>query len=200
MIPDADRQPGILVAAFNGGFKSRHGHFGAAIDGTVVLPPRDSIGTIAMYDSGLVRIGAWGTDINPAADLHTWRQNGPLIIAHGQVNPHIAENIPQDWGVILNGVTVVWRSGLGISADGRVLYYVAGLRMTLPVLAATMATIGADQAVQLDINTTNVHFDTIEAIPAGLRTHPLFNVMKNQHDNRFLEGDPRDYFYITANS
>ena len=198
-IPAEDLQSGKLVAAFNGGFKARHGQFGVAVNGTTVLPPRIGIGTVAMYDDGHLSIGTWGTDITPAPDLHTWRQNGPLIVQHGQINPHVAENIPGDWGIILNGVTAVWRSGLGMSADGQVLYYVAGLRMTLPVLASTMSTIGADQALQLDINTTNVHFDAILPTAVGLQPQPLFTPMKYQHDDRFLKGDTRDYFYVTAN-
>jgi len=197
-IPAGDIRPGVLLAAFNGGFKARHGHFGVMVDGVTVLPPRPGFGTVALYEDGRVRIGAWGTDIVAQKDILAWRQNGPLVIQNGQINPHTADITSQDWGIILNGVTAVWRSGLAISADGRILYYVAGTSLTLPTLARTLATTGAASALQLDINTTMVHFDTFSATPRGWASMPLLAVMKPQHDDRYLTGSTRDYFYVTA--
>jgi hypothetical protein len=197
-IPAADRAPGVLLAAFNGGFKARHGHFGAMVDGTTVLPPIDGFGTVTIARDGQVRIGAWGADITADQALLAWRQNGPLVIQHGQITPHTADVTSRDWGIILNGVTAVWRSGLAISADGRTLYYVAGNNLTLPVLARTLAATGASAAIQLDINVGMVHFDAFHPGPAGLAPAPLFDSMKGQTDGRFLAGDTRDFFYVTA--
>ncbi|HEY0193649.1 MAG TPA: hypothetical protein VGC42_21175, partial [Kofleriaceae bacterium] len=55
-----DQRPGIvpedqfadLVAAFNGGFKAEHGHFGMMIDGVTLLAPRDTSCTIGLYQDG----------------------------------------------------------------------------------------------------------------------------------------------------
>jgi hypothetical protein len=197
-IPAPDKRPGVLLAAFNGGFKARHGHFGAMSAGTVVLPPIDRFGTVAMYRDGSVRIGAWGTEVKPDPSLLAWRQNGPLVIEHGQVNPHTADITSRDWGIILNGVTAVWRSGLAISADRRTLYYVAGNSLTLPALVRTLAATGADAAIQLDINIGMVHFDAMRAAGSTIVPAPLFAAMKPQQDDRFLTSDTRDYFYVTA--
>jgi phosphodiester glycosidase len=197
VIPAADHKPGVLLAAFNGGFKARHGHFGVMVDGTTVLPAIDGFGTVAVYRDGQVRIGAWGTAITPTPDLLAWRQNGPLVIENGQINPHTADSASHDWGIILNGVTAVWRSGLAISADGRTLYYVAGNSLTLPMLVRTLTATGASAALQLDINVGMVHFDAIQSTPAGLVPAPLFASMQSQHDDRFLTGDKRDFFYVT---
>jgi hypothetical protein len=188
----------VLLAAFNGGFKARHGHFGAMVDGTVVLPPINGFGTVAIARDGQVRIGAWSADIAADPALLAWRQNGPLVIRNGQITPHTADVTSRDWGIILNGVTAVWRSGLAISADGRTLYYVAGNNLTLPVLARTLAATGASAAIQLDINLGMVHFDAFRPAPAGLAPAPLFDTMKGQSDDRFLAGDARDFFYVTA--
>jgi hypothetical protein len=95
-------------------------------------------------------------------------------------------------------VTAVWRSGLAISADGRTLYYVAGNSLTLPMLARTLAATGASAALQLDINIGMVHFDAIQSTPAGLLPVPLFNSMHAQSDDRFLNSDKRDFFYVTT--
>jgi hypothetical protein len=197
-IPASDLQPGQLLAAFNGGFKAEHGHFGAMINGVTVLPPRAGLGTIAIYDDGTVRLGVWGADITASPHILAWRQNGPLIIHDGQINPHTADHAPWDWGRTVNGVTATWRSALGISADGRTLYYIGGPSLTLTALAQAMAATGAAQAVQLDINNYWVHFDAFQPDGSGLQALPLLDAMKRQADNRYLKGFTRDFFYLTA--
>lgn len=199
-IPSGDEKVGLLLAAFNGGFKARHGNFGTMVNGVTVLPPRPGIGTLAIYADGQVHIGEWGTEIVPSSDMAAWRQNGPLIIHNGQINPHTADFSPQDWGYTIDHATAVWRSGIGLSADGRTLYYVAGPSLTLPMLAKAMADAGAYEAMQLDINNTMVHFDSFQANGTLLQPQPLFNTMKYQDDNRYLTSDDRDFFYVTANN
>jgi len=197
VIPAADLQSGALLAAFNGGFKARHGHFGAMIDGVTVLPPRDGFGTIALYQDGQIRIGAWGADIQQSPGMVAWRQNGPLIIDHGSVNPHTADQTSQDWGIILKGVTAVERSGVGISADRSVLYYVAGDTLTLPRLVTTFTMLPVEYALQLDINSIYVRFDAFQQTPSGLRATPLLDAMKGE-SQRYLRPWSRDFFYLTA--
>ena len=127
-----------------------------------------------------------------------WRQNGPLVIQDGSINPHTLDTAPQDWGYSLNGATVVWRSGLGISADGQTLYYVAGPHLTMPALAGALAATGATQAMQLDINNFWVHFDAIQTANGALQAVPLLDGMQNSV-GRYLQAYPRDFFYVTAN-
>lgn len=197
-IPSIDAKPGFLLAAFNGGFKARHGHFGAMADGTVILPPKDGLGTVAIYDNGRVRIGAWGTAITDSTDMRAWRQNGPLIIDNGQINPHTTDNSSKDWGGnTVSNITPTWRSAIGVSEDDRTLYYIAGPSLTLTSLARAMATAGAVEAMQLDINNYWVHFDSMQPNGAKVQSTPLFDAMK-ENDNRFLVGYSRDFFYITA--
>jgi hypothetical protein len=198
LIPATDLQSGTLLAAFNGGFKFRHGHFGAMLDGVTVVPPRDGFGTIALYQNGRIQIGAWGTDIVTSTGMVAWRQNGPLLIDHGAINPHTANQTSQDWGIILNGVTAVERSGVGISADGSVLYYVAGDSLILPRLASAFAMIHAESAIQLDINSIYVRFDTFQPSQSGgLVASPLLDTMKGE-SQRYLHPWSRDFFYLTA--
>ena len=197
VIPAADRQSGALLAAFNGGFKARHGSFGAMINGVTVLPPINNFGTIALYQDGRIRIGAWGTDLVTTTGMVAWRQNGPLLIDHGTLNPHTDDQTSRDWGIILNGVTAVARSGIGISADGAVLYYVAGDALILPRLASAFVMLDVAYAMQLDINAVYVRFDTFQASPAGLVATPLLEAMKGERQ-RYLRPWSRDFFYLTA--
>ena len=200
-IPDADLKLGHLLAAFNGGFLAQHGSFGAMSNGVTVLPPRDGLATIAMYDDGQVRLGAWGRDVITDTHLVSWRQNGPLLIDNGQINPETTVGLPRDWGYSVNGETVVWRSALGLSADRRTLYYVAGPNLTLPILAKAMAATGAAFAMQLDINDYWVFFCTFypnPQDPSQIGTRELHLVMRYKNRDRYLKGFERDFFYITS--
>ncbi len=196
-IPEADLQPGVIAAAFNGGFKAEHGKFGVKVRGIIVLPPRPQMGTVVMYSDGRVKIGEWGVDFRDSPDIPAWRQNGPLIVQAGAVNPHTADNAPQDWGYTVHGETATWRSALGLSADERTLYYAVGSSLTLPALAQAMAAAGAAQAIQLDINNYWVHFDAFTAEAGQLRPEPLLDTMRKQADNRYLKANARDFFYLT---
>ncbi len=198
-IPASDMVPGKILAAFNGGFKAEHGHFGVMLDGVTLIPPRDGFGTVAMYDNGKVLLGAWGKDITASPRLVAWRQNGPLIIQGGQINPHTDVTDPQVWGYTTDGSTATGRSALGISQNGNVLYYAVGFDLTLPVLARAVQDAGAYQAIQLDINNFYTHFEAFSVGSDGkLTVVPLLDQMKGPGDQRYLTINSRDFFYVTT--
>ncbi len=197
-IPTADLQPGRLLAAFNGGFQARHGSFGAMANGVEALPARDKLGTLVIYSDGRVDLGAWGTDIVPSSDMQSWRQNGPLVISHGEINPHVEDNAPQDWGFTLGGGVATWRSAVGVSKDRRTLYYVVGPSLTMRALAAAMHQAGVWDGIQLDINKSWTRFDRVAVKNGKLVAEPVLKEI-NQ-DNRLLQAYKRDFFYITTGS
>jgi hypothetical protein len=198
LIPAGDRKPGWLLAAFNGGFKAEHGHFGVMEAGTIIIPPRPGMGVVGLYDDGGVRIGMLGQDVVENSHLIAWRQNGPYVIQDGIINPLTSQYDPQDWGYTVGGNTATYRSALGISEDGQTLYYVAGVDLTLPALAHTLQAAGVYRAIQLDINNYWTHFDSFTSSGAGLKTVALLDFMRGVDDQRFLDAYIRDYFYITA--
>ncbi|HVY46584.1 MAG TPA: hypothetical protein VHB21_11935, partial [Minicystis sp.] len=63
----AERRPGLvpkdaqgdLVAAFNGGFKAIHGHWGMMLDGDQYVAPRDIACTVGLYKDGSIKIHTW---------------------------------------------------------------------------------------------------------------------------------------------
>ena len=198
-IPASDMLAGKILATFNGGFKTQHGHFGVMLDGVILIPPRDGFGTVAIYEDGKVLLGAWGKDIPASSNMMAWRQNGPLIIQNGQINPHTAVTDPQVWGYTTDGGTATGRSALGISPDGSTLYYAVGFNLTLPALTKAVQDAGAFQAIQLDINNYYTHF---EAFTQGsnnqLMVVPLLDQMKGPGDQRYLTINKRDFFYVTT--
>ncbi len=197
-IPATDLQPGVLLAAFNGGFKVRHGHFGAMVDGVTVLPPREDLGTVAIYADGHVALGAWGTDFGATPDMIAWRQNGPLLIRHGMAADPATTDTPAVWGQIVGGKTATWRSGLGLSADGRTLYYAVGPSLTLASLTRALLLAGSANAIQLDMNDYWVHLDSFQTVAGRMHSQPLLPEMATQGDKRFLDRNSRDFFYLTA--
>jgi len=198
-MPASDKAPGLLLAMFNGGFKATHGQFGAMSDGVVALPPRDGIGTLAIYKDGRVRIGNWGSDITSSDNLLAWRQNGPLVVQNGQINQEIYSNSPKDWGYTVKDVSPTWRSGIAISPDGGTLYYFAGPSLSMETLAQSMLSAGVAAALQLDINNYWVHFVAVRPQGNKLALDPLFPEAMNSHIDRYLYPYGRDFFYVTAN-
>lgn len=198
LIPVADRRPGILLAVFNGGFKYRHGRFGVKVDGTTINPPKTGIGTLGFYSDGRIVVAEWGTELSDSPDLPAYRQNGPLVVHHGEVNPRVADDDPQLWGYTVKEMAPIWRSGIGTSADGRTLYYLAGPSITLPVLAKAMSAAGLYNAIQLDINNYWVHFDAVQSNGSKFSTTPLFEEMGRDFCDRYLQPYTRDFFYVTT--
>jgi hypothetical protein len=128
-------------------------------------------------------------------DMLAWRQNGPLVVRHGQINPEINNNSPLDWGYTVDTVAPTWRSGVGLSADGGTLYYFCGPSLSMEALAKSMQAAGAESAIQLDINTFWVHFVAVH--PDGT-LEALFPGMMKEDLNRYLSPYTRDFFYLTA--
>ncbi len=197
MIPAADQQPGILMAAFNGGFKTVHGDYGVYAENTSLVPPIDGLGTVAIYSDGSVHIGEWGRDISFTPEMLVYRQNCPLMVQDGAINPLVNNNSVNDWGGTISGNIVTFRSGIGISQDGNTLYYFAGNTLTMPSLAKAMLAAGSYQAMQLDINNYYVHFVTFELQDGKLNGVPLLPKEMYENINRYLTGFGHDFFYVT---
>ena len=195
-IPASDMQPGVLLATFNGGFKARHGGFGAMAGGITALPPTPGLATVGMYSDGSVRMGIWGNDIDDSADLVAWRQNSKPLVRNGVVNPATSD-LSERWGLTVDYKAITWRSALGLSADRRTLYYAAGPEVDVKTIAEVMAHVRADQAMELDVNDFWVNFAAIRAAGGQLVAEPLLPGMNREVD-RYLKGYTRDYFYVTV--
>jgi UbiA prenyltransferase family len=78
--------------------------------------------SIVYYRNGTVKIGAWGTEVRMTRGVVGVRQNLKLIVDHGQVPATVNQDVETNWGATLGGGYYVWRSGLGITKDGRVIF------------------------------------------------------------------------------
>ncbi len=200
MVPPADQS--VLIAAFNGGFKGIHGHYGMMTNGVTLLQPIDGIATVAIYQDGHVAIGAWGTDITQTPDLIAFRQNCPPLIEAGQINPGLYLDNRTAWGYTGNS-DITWRTGLGITQDGRYLIYAVGNGTPASTLAEALKNAGAYNAMQLDINQYYAHFVTYQPVsdPTASQGFQLTGerlvqeMINNPH--LYLTPNVRDFFYLT---
>lgn len=202
-IPVADQSVDSLLAAFNGGFKAIHGGYGMMVDGVTILPPLDNMATLALFKDGSVKIGAWGRDITMTNDLVAFRQNCPLLLDAGVINPHVTDENRKEWGYTVKNLDTTWRSGLGLSQDGRFLIYAAGNSLTVQSLAEALRQAGAYNAMQMDINGFYTRFVTYQDNPKASGYPVIASKLLNE-----MSGDPalflhpydRDFFYVTVKS
>lgn len=191
VIPPAVQSGGKLLASWNGGFLTINGAYGMMVDRRMILPPRDGFATLAQYEDGSMRLGVWGRDITLSPDLVTFRENGPILIDHGILN--------QDgllaWGKSVSGETHIWRSGIGFTADGA-LIYAAGNSLSAQTLGAAMLRAGVVEAMQLDVNAWHVYFFTYTLGDKGSVPTKLDPTMPGPL-RMYLTPYDRDFMYLT---
>jgi hypothetical protein len=142
----------IVVAAFNSAFRENYGAGGFLLDGRVGWPLRRGRASVVVYRDGSADIGAWQAGVPaPGRAVASVRQNLSLLIDGGRVPGSVDTCIKVCWGDPLHEQPVVARSGLGITADGQ-LVWAAGHNLTVRALAEALATHGAIRAMELDIN------------------------------------------------
>jgi len=188
VIPASDMKNSLLFAAFNGGFKYADGQYGMYVDGTTYVPPQNGAATIAVTKEGQLILGAWGKDprlTSGNTDLASWRQNAALLIDNGIVNP--LTNDGAAWGGTFLNRAYTWRSGIGLTSYGS-LIYAAG---------ETLKAAGAVMAMQTDINPNWVRaFLYTRAASSSLQITKL-NPGMHGSGTEYLQGTARDFFYIT---
>src|ERR1700759_5369786 len=87
-----------------------------------------------------VRLGVWGTDVTMTRNVASVRQNLTPLVTGGRPTPMVATRTWRWWGSTcsatscgrgLPGAEHQWRAGLGITADGA-LVYTAGPGLAAP--------------------------------------------------------------------
>ncbi len=197
LIAEKHRRSGVLLAAFNGGFRAANGGYGAMANGIEALPPKDGFATVGIYRDGAVRIGNWGEEITASPELVAWRQNCRLILQDGEISERVYNDSITDWGASISNEIVTRRSALGLDRDAETLYYFAGPSLSMPVLADAMQSAGVADGMLLDINHFWVHFTAIESQDGELVAVPLLPDDMFDQVDRYLKASPADFFYVT---
>jgi hypothetical protein len=145
-----EKWPG-LVAVFNEGFQPKHGRWGMLSGGVLLVPPREDGCTFAVLADGTARVGSWPS-LRDDDRIIAYRQAPPCLVAEGELHPKLLAGDRKPWAGQQKDLKTRRRSAVGLSKDGRTLFYALGTETEPEVLAAGMKHIGAHFAAQLDIN------------------------------------------------
>lgn len=197
MVPTNLVQNGLLVAAFNGGFQYKDGEYGMIVNNKTYLPLKNNLGTLIGYANGSVKIVNFeGQDLG--TNIAFIRQNCPILIENGILEVSNPENHGL-WGRTDTTDIYTWRSGVGITASGNLLYAV-GNNINPTTLATALKMGGAINAIQLDINPFWVRFSIFDYTGGG--KYSSTTLMKGIYDGskQFLGGYQKDFFYLYKKS
>lgn len=184
-----------LLAAFNGGFKSVHGKFGAAAEGTTLVQPRPHSCTFAQSEAGELILGTHHK-LDLPSKLHWLRQTPGCMVEDGKLHPGLAREETKNWGATLEGDTVIRRSALGLSSDGKVLFVGISNDTTARAIALGMKAAGATTVAQLDVNYSYPKFILFN--PSANAPSPV-NLVEGfvMKERQYLEKEQRDFFFLT---
>ena len=191
-------QRASVVAAFNSGFKiddSRGGYYNF---GQMIRPLVPGVASLVIDIGGKASVGVWGRDFNLSPYIATVRQNLSLLVDNGQLVPGLASDANTKWGATVGNNTFVWRSGVGVDANGG-LIYVGGPGISVDSLATILQRAGAVRAMELDINSAWVSAYTFRQAdplnPAVIHGTKLLAGMERTEDRYLVPGE-RDFFAL----
>lgn len=192
-IPSDIVSGGGLIAAFDGGFQYRDGMYGMVVGDKTYLPLQDNIGTLVGYKDGTIKIVNYhGQDLGQ--NIEFIRQNCPILVDNGQVFAQNETN-KKLWGRTFNADIYTWRSGIGVTKDGNLIYAV-GNNLGPESLATALQMGGAVNAIQLDINPFWVRFNIFEPNGnGGYSTSTLIKALKDGSQG-YLNGYEKDFFFL----
>lgn len=205
-----------LLAAFNMGFRMQDAMGGFYLDGVTRKPLRDGAASFVVYKNGFATVGEWGRDVTMTPDVAAVRQNLDLIVDNGGGPPTVpgltqtatpghlvdglTDNADGKWGATFGNKILAWRSAVGVTATGAVVYgYGDGLGAL--ALANLMLRAGCVRAMELDINTVWTTFNFYTATrfldPTSVEGTKLLPE-SFKPANRYLSNDARDFAAVFA--
>lgn len=200
-----DRRPGVvhpdhlagLLVATNGGYKARHGRHGMKLGPDVFVPPNPTSCTVARTDGGRIVIGPWER-VAPLEPTFRWMRQGPAcLLDGGALHPDLAtEHGRKKWGAAEDGKRDIRRSAWALGPGG-VLFFAIGEWTTADLLAKALATAGATDAVQMDINWSFTRFVLYgrDDARAPVASSPILQKLKFGPREYWQKPAERDFFY-----
>jgi hypothetical protein len=192
-VPGAHQES--LLAVFNGGWKPEHGRWGMFRGGTSVVPARAGGCTVSVDQRGKVTLSsALPGDV---AALEAYRQTPPCLFENGALHPKLAAGDEKPWGGRAKDVVTRRRSAVGVSQDGRFLFYAVGDEASPKWLARALMLAGAGAGAELDINWYWTRFLLFGEKAGALDvTSTLIPGMEFQSRGYVERPSGRDFFYV----
>lgn len=186
-----------LLATFNSGFKIASSGGGFYLNGGADGTLNPGVASVVYYRDGHIAIGNWDQDpgISMSPNVVGVRQNLHLIVQNGQVPASVDVNVEGSWGATLGGGYYVWRSGIGVTADNRVIF-VYGPSLNVRELAELLQHAGAVTAMELDINPEWTDF--MYYLPGSPPTPEAMLPNQAQPADRYYTPASRDFTVVFA--
>ena len=178
-------------ATFNSGFQMKDAQGGYWQNGMTVVPLRVGAASMVLTSDGRLSVMAWPGGL-PQIGVVAVRQNLSLLIDHGVTAPSVNSKVTSDWGKTVGNAAYVWRSAVGVRADGTVVV-ACGPALSVATLASTLQAAGAQTAMELDINKDWTSFITYQqpgAVPRRLTADQV------PAANRYLSPSARDFVAV----
>ena len=191
---------GRLLATFNGGFRLADGRGGYYEAGRTARPLADGAASLVIRRDGIATVGEWGRDASMGPGVHAVRQNLSLVVDGGRITPAVSHDSPRAWGATVRNAVLVWRSGIGVTPSGA-LVYVARPGLSVQSLADILIHAGAERAMELDINSTWVDFVSFRPLRGdapGARNGSKLLPGMGGDPGRYLGPSTRDFFAVLA--
>jgi hypothetical protein len=187
-----------LLASFNSGFKLDAAGGGFYLNGQHKGALVNGAASVVYYRDGTIKIGSWGTQLTMTPNVVGVRQNLKLLIDHGKISPTVNQDVISAWGATLGGGYYVWRSGIGVTVGGRIIF-VYGPDLNVQDLANLLHRAGAVEGMQLDINPEWMSFDYYKAgsTPQDPVPHALLPTQQGS-PYRYYQPYSRDFTVVYA--
>lgn len=188
----------LVLAAFNGGFKTEHGRYGMRVGDVTFVAPHSEACAVAYYEDHTLRIASWPALAASQSEMKWLRETPQCMYEDGEVHWRIAEGFTQRWGATVGGDTVIQRSAVGVAADGKTLFVGVGNHVMAPAIAEGMHHAGAASVAQLDVNFSYPKFATFEPAPGTAQrvAVPLADSFELSDDEYIRKPSQRDFFYL----
>lgn len=193
-VPASQRD--TLLATFNSGFRLADARGGYWQDGKTAAPLQPGAASMVFSKDGHLDVVKWGT-APPGPDVAAVRQSLVLLVDHGRITPEVTSDSQASWGLTFTGAASVWRSAIGIRADGS-LVFVVGPAMSVRTLAAIAQAAGAVRAMQLDINYSWTNFMTYTHPSHDVAVPHMLNTDAVPNPYRYLQPSSRDFVAVLA--
>jgi hypothetical protein len=187
-----------LKATFNSGFKIASSGGGFYLNHHTVGTLQKGVASEVYYRNGGLRIGVWDQNVWMTSHVVGVRQNLHLIVNHGQVPSDVNNSVSTNWGATLGGGYYVWRSGIGETRDGRIIF-AYGPAMDVRQIAEVLKRAGCVQAMELDINPDWMSF--MYYLPKRHPGNPTpYNLLPDQLQppTRYFSISSRDFTAVYA--
>ncbi|MFM2384318.1 MAG: hypothetical protein RL166_192 [Actinomycetota bacterium] len=186
----------FYVAGLNGGFLMRDSQGGYSYQDVVYRKLVKGKASLVTYNDGSFDVVKWGRD-TVRTGVQSIRQNLELIVDGGV--SQVESEDQSKWGWVWQGVgsgkNLVWRSAIGVRADGTMVY-VIGEAMSAKSLGDVLVRAGAQRAIILDMNSAYANGFLYGPYKGGKK----IDSASTRSPERFWLPSERDFIAVYAKS